>query len=121
MRGILEVMRSLGMLPPMRQQGRAVPEPLFASKTHWSRAPMSGLWQARRRLGEVVEQNSLLGVITDPIGDTTSELRATHAGLLIGCAELPVVNQGDALFHLPLAPRTEEWSAEPLFDEDEIV
>jgi predicted deacylase len=120
-RGVVAVMRTLGMLPLQRERHGLRREPVIASKTQWIRAPMSGLWQACRRIGEAVESQDLLGVISDPIGDSASEVRATQAGLLIGCAELPVVNQGDALFHVALSPRMAELSTDPLFDEDEIV
>ncbi|WP_130471520.1 succinylglutamate desuccinylase/aspartoacylase family protein [Candidatus Magnetaquicoccus inordinatus] len=121
MRGILAVMRALEMLPQRRADRQLRSEPVIAQKTQWIRAPMSGLWQPWRRLGDAVECQDLLGILSDPIGDTASEVRATQAGLLIGCAELPVVNQGDALFHVALSPRTAELGTEPLFDEDEIV
>ena len=54
------------------------------------------------------------------------------AGLIIGRTNLPVVNQGDALFHIAEVARPEaapeqlgqlesELVADPLFDEDEII
>ncbi|MBF0584756.1 MAG: succinylglutamate desuccinylase/aspartoacylase family protein [Magnetococcales bacterium] len=121
-RGILGVMRSLGMIPPAEKQTEHRQlEPLFASKSHWVRAPMSGLLQTTRTIGHFVEVAERMGLISDPIGDTSMEVRATHSGLIIGRAELPVVNQGDALFHVALTPKTEAFNTDPLFDEDEIV
>ena len=59
------------------------------------------------------------------------ELKAPHGGILIGRAILPVVNEGDAIFHLAeLGPRADEdtvedmtaqLEADPIFDEDEII
>ncbi|MEO5339052.1 MAG: succinylglutamate desuccinylase/aspartoacylase family protein [Magnetococcus sp. MYC-9] len=121
-RGILGVLRSLGMIPwGDRPQGQPRPEPLFASKSQWVRAPMSGLLQTTRGLGDFVEAQAQLATIADPIGDTSLEVRASQPGLIIGRAELPVVNQGDALYHIALTPRTEVLTADPLLDEDEIV
>ncbi|MEO0503539.1 MAG: succinylglutamate desuccinylase, partial [Pseudomonadota bacterium] len=52
-------------------------------------------------------------------------------GILIGRAVLPVVNEGDAVFHLAtLSPQadtdtvdalTAQLEADPMFDEDEII
>lgn len=121
-RGILGVMRSLGMIPVAEKQTEhRHTEPVFAYKSHWVRAPMSGLLQPSRTIGHFVEVDDRIGLISDPIGDTNMVVRATHSGLIIGRAELPVVNQGDALFHIALTPKTEDLNTDPLFDEDEIV
>ncbi|MBF0161730.1 MAG: succinylglutamate desuccinylase/aspartoacylase family protein [Magnetococcales bacterium] len=122
-RGIVGVMRSLGMLPPAKEKSGGLPrsDPIFSQKSQWIRAPMSGLLKSGSSIGDVVSGQDLLGVVADPIGDTCWEVRANQSGLIIGRTELPVVNQGDALFHIALAPRAEPLSSDPLLDEDEIV
>jgi uncharacterized protein len=98
-RGVLNVMRSVGMLPPPNKP-RAVMEPFVARSTAWARAPDSGLLRHAARLGARVDKGQLLGVIGDPLGDNEVEVRAAANGLIIGHTNLPLVNEGDALFHI---------------------
>ena len=80
------------------------------------------------RLGE---EGEVIAAIADPLGETEEEVRASVSGLVIGRTVLPVVNEGDALFHIAEITRTpkteplvrigEETEGDPLFDEDEIL
>lgn len=128
--GILRVLRGADMLPA---KGITKPRmaPYICTSSTWLRAPMGGLLRSYRADGDIVEEGEVLAAIADPFGDTESELRAPSAGLLIGRAVLPVVNEGDALFHLAqlrpsvsedvVADLTSQLEADPLFDEDEII
>jgi predicted deacylase len=98
-RGILAVMRSIGMLAASRRQ-RATVEPLVARSSTWVRAPISGILRTPIALGRHVMEQSPLGTIGDPFGDETVKVIAPVAGLVIGRLNLPLVYQGDALFHL---------------------
>lgn len=69
----------------------------------WLRAPGSGILRTRIKLGTTVARGELLGVVGDPFGDGEQALRANHDGILIGRAQLPLVNEGDALFHIARA------------------
>ncbi len=125
--GILRVMAHLGMLT-----GRGVPKArkpaIFCEGSAWLRAPMGGLIRTLRGSGDLVEAGEVLGVIANPFGDAEVEVQAENAGIVIGRVTLPVVNEGDALFHI--AEPREEAAAEDiaahlstpaLFDEDEII
>ena len=39
-------------------------------------------------------------MISDPFGETEHDVIANHEGIIIGTNNLPLVNEGDALFHL---------------------
>lgn len=97
--GILDVMRALGMLPAQRPD-RHVHEPFLARSSHWVRAPASGILRTSTDLGARVKEGSLLGVISDPLGDEESPIEAPYGGVLIGRTNLPLVHEGDALFHV---------------------
>ena len=81
--------------------------------------------------GETVAEGELLAIVSDPFGKEEAELLADAPGILIGRAILPIVNEGDAVFHLAkLGPRAAEATVDdlvnqleedPLFDEDEII
>ena len=74
----------------------------------------------------------MVGVISDPFGEVETEVNARHAGLIIGRTNLPVVNQGDALFHVARVEKphaaggrvdeiAEALQSDPMLDEDEIL
>jgi predicted deacylase len=97
-RGVLRVMRALGMLPG--SGGRDAAKPFIARSSHWLRAPDSGILRARAELGSAIHRGDRLGVIADPLGGAEAPVLAERDGVVIGRTELPLVNEGDALFHV---------------------
>ena len=51
-------------------------------------------------LGAKAEKGSVLGVIGDPLGVNEFQVIAPEDGIVIGRTNLPLVYEGDALFHL---------------------
>lgn len=98
-RGIISSMRELGMLAKSKSAYRQV-EPFVARSSSWVRAQKSGILRANRRLGEKVGKGELLGVLSDPFGSRDEPVSATHEGIIIGRTNLPLVNEGEALFHI---------------------
>jgi len=98
-RGITGVMRSLGMLPAGRQ-GRRVPEPVQARSSAWVRAETSGIFRALAPLGGRVGRGQVLGMIANPFGTEELVVTAPAEGIIIARLHLPLVNEGDALFHV---------------------
>ena len=98
--GILNVMRGLDMLAPTRGRKRPTHEPFVARSSAWVRAPASGIFRGVVSLGAHVKNNELLGTIAEPVGDTESEVRASRGGIVIGRSNLPLVLEGEALFHI---------------------
>ncbi|CAN5157790.1 succinylglutamate desuccinylase/aspartoacylase family protein [soil metagenome] len=99
LRGILRVMRELGMLPPSRKT-RPGMAPVIARSTSWIRAPASGIVRTVTALGAHVKKNEVLGVVSDPFGESDIPIAAPYAGLVIGCNNLPLSHEGDALYHV---------------------
>jgi len=97
--GVLAVMRALEMLPP-KTRGRAPRKPFVAQSSYWVRAPDAGILHSPARLGAVVEEGARLGLVADPLGKDEVPVVARAAGVVIGRSELPLVNEGDALFHV---------------------
>jgi len=97
--GVVTVMRTLGMLPAKRnpQKERA---PLIIRSSKWVRAPHSGLLRTVSPLGGQVKTDDVLGVIADPFGQNEVEVRAPTDGIVIGKTNLPLVHEGDGLFHV---------------------
>jgi len=106
LRGILGVMRALEMLPRARQRDKLVP-PVIVRSSSWVRAPCSGVLRLVTHNGAVVRDGDRLGYITDPYGADEVEISAHADGIVIGHTTLPVVNEGDALFHIGRTEGTE--------------
>jgi predicted deacylase len=128
-RGALRVMSHLEMIGKGRYLGKAKEAPV-ARKSAWTRAVEGGILRTKRKIGDYVAEGEVLGLISDPFGDWEAEVCASTDGLIIGRTNLPVVNQGDALFHIAALPRgqgeavpgpDEAVESDPLFDEDEIM
>ncbi|MDX1671955.1 MAG: succinylglutamate desuccinylase/aspartoacylase family protein [Balneolaceae bacterium] len=103
-RGTLRVMKYLGM----RSEAPAGSEPEVYQKTTWIRARYSGLFLPKVLLGEHVDKQQLLGVITDPFGRESFRTLSTKKGRVIGINNAPVVNKGDALLHIAFQPNDED-------------
>ena len=98
-RGVLGVMEALAMLPPPRRS-RPRFEPYIARSSHWIRAPESGILRDRVRLGAAVARGQTLGIVADPLGREEQPVEAGRDGVVIGRSVLPLVNEGDALYHV---------------------
>lgn len=98
-RGIMNVMRHLGMLRESRRK-RPVPEPFIPKRSTWVRANTSGIMRSLTNIGHRVSTGDLLGVIGDPLGTQETSLHSPEDGIIIGKLNLPLVSEGDALFHI---------------------
>ena len=106
--GIVEVMRQLGML---RRKPGARPRParpVVADSSHWVRAPAGGILRTAIRLGQRVSPGELLGRVSDPFGTHDTRVDAPVGGIVIARNSLPLVNEGDALFHVARMARPGE-------------
>jgi uncharacterized protein len=95
-RGIIRVMQALEMLAPHPSPHKSI----VSRSSYWVRAPTGGILRTRLRNGALIKPNERLGTIADPFGESETTVSAGEAGILIGRANLPVVNQGDAIFHI---------------------
>ena len=127
--GILRVMHEMGMIGG-RGLGRRGAAPWHLSGSTWIRAPAGGLLRSFKEAGEGVETGTLLAIVSDPFGETEIEIHAPEHAIILGRATMPVVNEGDAIYHLAatradpdarMARLTAELEADPMFDEDEIL
>jgi predicted deacylase len=98
--GVLSVMRYLRMLPPLRRARQRRIEPLEGRSSGWVRAPQSGILRTLTPLGARVEAHQCLGVVADPFGEREAEVHTPTTGIVIGRINLPLVNEGEALFHI---------------------
>lgn len=139
--GIARVMLKIGMLQlPEGIEPAPTPEDerrLFANASKWVRAPEGGVLRSSKRIGDAVSEGDEIGVIANPYEDNDTPVRSPRRGIIIGRTTLPVVNMGDALFHIawseelgakrptrepsPIVLPAPPSAPEPIMDEDEII
>ncbi len=95
--GMLRVMKYLEMIP-----GSAVSTPTstIIHQSTWIRARSAGVHVAYARNGSPVQKQQVLGVVSDPYGDYETKMKSPVQGYIIGVNNNPVINRGDALFHI---------------------
>jgi hypothetical protein len=123
-KGSLRVMAHLGMIDPV--PAKLAPAPVFSDASAWVRAPESGILHTTRRIGDRVGKREVVGVVADPLGTSSLPLVSDEDGIIVGRTNLPIVNRGDAVFHIarakPLSTIREHGeAAATLADEDEII
>jgi predicted deacylase len=126
-RGVTSVMRELGMLARSKRSPNRS-EALVARSSTWIRAPQSGILRATVVLGARVKQGARLGIVADPFGEREVDVCSTASGIIIGRTNIPLVHEGDALFHVarfeqPRAAEAavEQFQAEHLNDPDPLL
>lgn len=129
--GILNVMVALGMIPA-RGVPRPAASPVTCARSYWVRASAGGLMRTHRAIGDLVDTGAILGTVSDPFGLVDVPMVAQEPGIVIGRSHLPIVNEGDALFHIAVPDSLPDGAALPglvappldapaLLDEDEII
>ena len=78
----------------------ALGEPVHFTKHSWLRARRSGLFEWRVGSGHPVREAEVIGYLRDPYGLEESAVKSPRDAFVIGHDNSPVINQGDALFHL---------------------
>ena len=104
--GVVRVMRELGMIHSSKGTRPAI-QPLLLRSSRWMRAPASGVFRASTPGGVAVRAGDGLGFISDPFGENEVEVVSSEDGVVIGHSTLPLVNEGDALFHIGLTEGTQ--------------
>ena len=105
LRGILRVLEAQGMLTARKgSTATAGADPrhrsVFAQSSRWVRSPVGGILRNHTPLGTQVTAGQQIGIVSDPFGHDDIPVLADCDGIVIGALLLPVVNQGDALFHI---------------------
>jgi len=115
-KGIINVMRHLGMLPSAR--GQAKPRtPIISQGSNWVRAPESGILRSLVPLGAEVHAGQVIGFIADPLGISEVDVVSSESGIVIGRTNLPLVYEGDALFHVAQVSPEVNWAVEAFHEE----
>jgi predicted deacylase len=99
LKGILNVLQHLKMIRKQTLKKRKV-EPFIANNSSWTRANASGIVNNLVTLGDHVQKDQLLAKICGPFGDILGEVLATRGGIVIGKQNIPLAQEGEAMFHI---------------------
>jgi uncharacterized protein len=119
-KGVLRVMKFIGMIdkaPAVATHSSVT----LSSSSIWVRAPEGGILHSVRRVGDKVGLKEPIGIITDPLGTVNVPVFSEDDGIIIGRTNLPIVNRGDALFHLARIKTKAKMPVQSVPDEDEII
>jgi predicted deacylase len=98
-KGVLNVLRHLGMIRKSRSRKKSV-LPVIAYNSGWVRANASGFVSHKFELGDEVEKNQILAEIGSPYGDVIEKVRSKHDGIIVGKQNIPLVQEGEAMYHI---------------------
>ena len=129
--GIINVMRELGMISLKRKPPK--PSAVLRS-TSWVRASSSGIARMLVKLGDMVSRGDVLAYVGDAGGQGEEAIIAPFDGVIIGRSNLPLVYEGEAVFHVGLTRQAslleehmdalqdgDKFSLPELIEEPEIV
>ncbi|WP_298764885.1 succinylglutamate desuccinylase/aspartoacylase family protein [uncultured Polaribacter sp.] len=74
--------------------------PIYVKNSKWLRASDSGMFKISIANGSFVKKKEVLGVIQDPFGEFKKKVYAPFDSYVFCINKTPIVNKGDALFHL---------------------
>lgn len=103
-KGIRNCLAHLNMIKPVAQSRARKNSknivPFTANTSAWMRAPCSGIVINREALGALVKKDDVLAEIRNPFGDHLGTVNASRDGIIIGKQNIPLVQEGDAMFHI---------------------
>lgn len=97
-KGVIRVLKALGMI--RKRMSKIKIEPFIANRSDWTRANASGFVKGYVELGSIVDQGEILADIKDPLGNTIAQVVSNRTGIIIGKQNIPLVQEGEAMYHL---------------------
>lgn len=98
--GILRILDHLDMLGKKYLAPELSAKTVIIEKSKWIRAQRSGLLHVKVDCNKHVEKGEFLATITDPYGKMRFKVMSPSEGYIINVNQSPIVNQGDAIFHV---------------------
>lgn len=113
LKGTMNVLTHLGMVKKRtKSRQKKVSMPFIANNSAWSRATCSGIVHNLKNLGDQVQKNDVLAEIGSPFGEIMGTVTANRSGIIIGKQNIPLVQEGDAMFHVAYFTEDDETIAE---------
>jgi predicted deacylase len=99
-KGVVRVMRELEMIPAKKAPKAPKKRSETAATSQWVRADIDGIMRPVARLGQKVSKGQRLAMVADPFGETEVAVTSPWAGIVICVNNLPLVNEGEAIYHI---------------------
>lgn len=112
-RGVIRVLRHLNMVSKSRRL-RDVPEPVIARGSQWVRGSASGIVKHRYQLGDYVKKGDQLATISSAYGEELAVIVAPRTGVIIGKQNIPLVQEGEAMYHIAYFNEDEQTIAQQI-------
>ncbi|MEH0740420.1 succinylglutamate desuccinylase/aspartoacylase family protein [Vibrio cholerae] len=113
-RGVIRVLRHLNMVSKGRNQRKGVPEPVVARGSQWVRGSASGIVRHKYQLGDYVKKGDELATISSAYGEKLAVIVAPRTGVIIGKQNIPLVQEGEAMYHIAYFDEDEKAVAEQI-------
>jgi predicted deacylase len=97
--GLVNVLRQSNMLPKVHRK-KEQKSSIVSRNSKWIRSGSGGILRTIKALGEVVKELEAIAYIDEPLGDESYAVYAPFDGVIIGKSEIPLVQEGDAIFHI---------------------
>ncbi|QDP01550.1 succinylglutamate desuccinylase/aspartoacylase family protein [Thalassotalea sp. PS06] len=111
LKGIINVLRHLQMIPKGRSK-KSSRMPFVAYDSGWVRASVSGIATHKFDLGDSVNKGDTLAQIGSPYGELLGSVPANRSGVIIGKQNIPLVQEGEAMYHIAYFKEDEDVVAE---------
>jgi predicted deacylase len=98
--GVKRILNHFGMLNTKFKVSKPKTNAIIIEDSKWVRAKFSGMFKATVAINTYVEENDVLGNITDPYGSFNHFVKAPNAGYIFNVNESPIIYQGDAILHI---------------------
>lgn len=113
LRGVLNVMRHLKMLPERKIKKEPVIKSAMTEKNIWVRASTSGISHTTHKLGQLIKKGESLCVIKDPFGAArNTPILSPEEAIIVGKNNLPLVREGEELFELAIFPKMKQTASD---------
>src|SRR5690606_14119720 len=96
--GVQNVMKSLKMLKGRRSRKKV--KPVVAHRSAWIRNEYDGLVVPKVELGQTINKGQVIAQTVNPHGDELHAIKSPYHGIVIGISNIPVANEGEALFNV---------------------
>ncbi len=99
-RGVLRILNAYNMILEDFPVARKENESIVLTNRKWLRARKAGIFTSSISNGKKIKKDQVLGYITDAYGNKKILIKAPFNGAILCVNNHPLVNQGDALFHI---------------------
>lgn len=98
-KGIVNILREIDMIPKSQTKKRKR-VPIITKSSQWIRSSESGILRTIKKLGDIVQEKEVIAYIDEPLDNISYEIKSSFDGVIIGKSEIPLVQEGDAIFHI---------------------